>query len=364
MRPWYRIHFSTLFVLAIVLAGLVFINIPGERTGPYARISNRFYHGWPYHYFDRLGSEFTYWSFAGADKRFHTKALVLNLLAVSCIAALVACVCELWIRRNGRLLRFGTRWLLIAIALIAVPIGLVSRDVRRCAHQQQVFQELAQFGAVETTRDLQKFDWLRSLFGDHFHGTIRSAKLSATQPVDRLPDLRSLDSLQRLHLVMPNLPENMDQVAELTNLTGFSVTLTSLDETDRSRLTELTQLPQLDSLQLLVDDIDDGDVLLISAESRVLGLAVSSPRITEKSLHRLSRLKSLTHLTLHAKVILDQDQNIAVFSRFSKLTSMHLLGHGLTAKDADKVRVLWPDASFFGGTPNAFWEILFQRQRE
>jgi hypothetical protein len=362
MRPWYKIHFSTLFVLAIVLAGLVFINIPGERTGPYAQISYRFYHGWPYHYFDRLGADYTYWSFNGADKRFHTKALVLNLLAAICIAALVACVCELWIRRNGRLLRFGTRSLLIATALIAAPIGLVSRDVRRCALQQQVLQELGQFGALETTRDRLKFDWLRSLFGDHFHGTIRSVRLTATQPFDRFPDLRSLDSLQRLGLVMPNIPENMDQVAELTNLAGFSVTLTSLDEMDRSRLTELTQLPQLDSLQLLADDIDDGDVSLISTESRISGLAVSSPKITEKSLHRLRQLKSLTRITLHAAVILDLD--IAVFSRFPRLRSMHLLGNGLTAKDADKLRVLWPDAMVFGGPTNQSWEAYLPSQHK
>jgi len=362
MRPWYRIHLSTLFVLAVVFAMLVFINIPGERTGPYAHISYRFYHGWPHHYFDRLGSDYSYWSFAGADKRFHAKALVLNLLAAFCITALVACACELWIRRNGRLLRFGTRSLLVATAFIATPIGLVSNDVRRCAHQQQVLQELGQFGALETTRDLRRFDWLRSIFGEHFHGTIRSVRLTATQPLDRLPDLRPLESLERLHLKTPNIPENLDQVSELTKLTSFNVTLTSLDELDRSRLTELTELPQLNSLQLLASDVVDGDILLISTDTRVSGLAINSPKITEKSLSRLSRLKSLSHLTLHAAVLLDKD--IDVPSQFPKLRSMHLLGNGLTTKDADKLHALWPDATSFGATTNSSWEIFFPRRRE
>jgi hypothetical protein len=79
MRPWYKIHFSTLFVLAIVLAGLVFINIPGERTGPYAQISYRFYHGWPYHYFDRLGADYTYWSF---NRNLHRRARGMRLRVV------------------------------------------------------------------------------------------------------------------------------------------------------------------------------------------------------------------------------------------------------------------------------------------
>ena len=98
MRPWYQIHFSTLFVLAIVVAALVFINIPGDRM---EIVSNRFYHGWPYHYFDREGSEHSFWSFTGTATRFDGRALLLNVLAAACIVALVACACELWIRRSG-----------------------------------------------------------------------------------------------------------------------------------------------------------------------------------------------------------------------------------------------------------------------
>src|SRR5688572_32251007 len=42
-RPWYRFHFSTLGVMALVVAWMVFINIPGERT---SIISDRLDHGW------------------------------------------------------------------------------------------------------------------------------------------------------------------------------------------------------------------------------------------------------------------------------------------------------------------------------
>src|SRR5688500_13461366 len=104
MRPWYRIHFSTLFVLAMVLAGLIFVNIPGDRT---SAISTRYFHGWPYHYFERDGSDRSFWSFTGGSPQLNTGALILNALTALCIGGLVAMACEWWIRRNGRLFRFG-----------------------------------------------------------------------------------------------------------------------------------------------------------------------------------------------------------------------------------------------------------------
>src|SRR5687768_6235880 len=114
MRPWYRIHLSTLSVLGIVLAGLVFINIPGDR-GPHWPY--RFSHGWPYVYFERSGAADSFWSFAGAATLLHVPELAGNVVVAICIVLLVACPCELWIRKNGRLFRFGIQSMLTATAL-------------------------------------------------------------------------------------------------------------------------------------------------------------------------------------------------------------------------------------------------------
>src|SRR5687767_12503879 len=116
MRPWYRIHRSTLVVLALVGACLVFINIPGD---PVVINSKEFQHGWPYHYFKREGADHSFWSFSGTRGRFYPEALLLNTAAALCIVALVACICELWIRQNGRLFRFGIKSLLMLTALVA-----------------------------------------------------------------------------------------------------------------------------------------------------------------------------------------------------------------------------------------------------
>jgi hypothetical protein len=345
MRPWYKIHFSTLFVLAIVLVVLIFVNVPGEQT---SIVSDRFYHGWPYHYFDREGTPHSFWSFAGTAPHFHGEALLLNVLTAFCLVGLTACACELWIRRNGRLLRFGTRSLIVVTALVAVLVSLVARDVRRSSRQQQALEELAQFGSLETSRDLQKFDWFRSLFGDQFHGSIRRVLLTADRPVHRLSDLSGLETVEGFGLYVPNLPENFEQLSRLPNLKYLSVTLTSAAAADRARLTALTQLPQLYSLGLLGDRVVDEDILQISQESRLEAISIGSSKITAKALRHLSELKSLTSLTLDQNVA--QNQDCSVLLQFPGLSYLNFIGNNITQQDADKMRSLWPDAMVIGGT--------------
>lgn len=353
MRPWYKIHFSTMVVMALVAGCLAFINIPGERT---SIVSHRFYHGWPYHYFDREGAQNSFWSFAGTAPTFHGDALLLNVLTALCLVALVACACELWIRRNGRLLRFGTRSLLVATTLIAGLFGLVSRDVRRCMLQRQTLGQLAQYGSLEIGRDLRKFDWLRSLFGDHFHGTVRWVTLSATGPMDQLPDLTLLDSLSSLSLEVENIPENLDHIARFGKL-KVSITLTSLANTDRHKLTAITELPQLYSLGLLGDDIDDSAVSAISSDTQLEWIAIGSPALTVNSLRRLSELKSVRQLTLDQAVV--QTQDCSPLLHAPQLSFLIFIGNNTTQKDADKMRALWPDAKVVGGnaavSPTGAW---------
>jgi hypothetical protein len=228
-------------------------------------------------------------------------------------------------------------------------LGLVARDVRRCALHQQTLGELAQFGSLEVGRDLRKFDWFRSLFGDHFHGTVRSVALTTSRPMDRLPDLSALDSLVGLNLEAENIPENIDHVADFPKL-KVSMTLTSLADTDRSKLTALSELPQLCSLGLLGDQVDDSAVLLISPDTQLEWISIGSSMLTAKSLTRLRELKSLTQLTLDQEVIRNQD--CSPLLQAPQLSFLIFIGKIFTPQDADKMRALWPDAIVVGG--NAF----------
>jgi len=356
-RPWYRIHRSTLVVLAIVLAWLVFINVPGDR-GPHWPF--RFYHGWPYHYFERGGAEYAFWSFAGTAPRFHPEALVLNAVTALCIQALIACPCELWIRRNGRLLRFGTRAMLAATALFAVLMGFVGRDLRDCYRQQQAIHELATLGSVTASHELRKYDWFRSFLGSYTHGIIDGLDLKVTHQIDRLPDFRSLQNIEWLSLEMRNLPENIGWLAELPKLERLCVALTSLGDSGPEKLGDFTELPELWALALLGDEFDDDAVLHISSETRLGWLAIDSSKITAKGLNRLGQLKTLTSLTLHQSVI--QTQDCSVLLQFPRLRHLTFLGSNLTAQDEQKMRKLWPDAQVVAGTSHVAPGSMIQKK--
>jgi hypothetical protein len=365
LRPWYRIHFSTLSVLAVVLAGFVFINIPGDRT---SLISNRFYHGWPYHYYEREGTQHSYWSFTGTTPQFHVEALLLNLLTAFCLLALTACASELWIRRNGRLFRFGMRSLLGLTALIAVTLGLAMRDLHHCYRQQATITELAKLGSVTAFRDRRPYDWFRILFGDHFHGTIDLVSLTSSRRVDRLPDLRSLTHLESLWLELPGIPENIEQVSQLPSLKGLNVTLTKLTIADRERLRRLTQMPQLYGLGLLGEDVDDDAVLQISPHSQLEYVSIGSSKITDRGISRLSELKMLTNLTLEENLLKGQDWS--AFSKFPKLSFLNLIGGRLApGKVADGMVDIWPNARIVPGTSaiaptSSVWKTSIRILRE
>jgi hypothetical protein len=100
----------------------------------------------------------------------------------------------------------------------------------------------------------------------------------------------------------------------------------------------------------------------------VEALAIESPEITAKGLSPLSRLESLTHLTLDQTVIQVPDHTALL--QLPKLSFLHVLGNNLTAQDADRLRALWPDAKVeFGGksaftSTNPVWETSLRIERE
>ena len=364
MRPWYKIHFATLSILAIVLAWLVFINIPGDVIHEYQR--NRFYHGWPYHYYERVGEAYSYWSFvqptgwAGRPPQFVPQALLLNALAAICILALVACPCELWIRRNGRLFRFGIRSVLVVTTAVAVIMGLVAHDVRRCYRQQQAVRELEQVGSVSTSRNRQKYDWFRSFFGAELHGIVDGVDLVATEPVDRLPDLGLLENISFVGMELPNLPENIKQLAELPKLELLSVKLTSLGGGDPKRLTELTSLPELWRLTLIGEEFA-ATIRHISTTTRLESLDIDASTITDEDLVRISELSSLMSLSFDESVLKTLD--CSVLTLLPNLRELTFVGKNLTAQDEARLQ-LWPNAKIETGTTRDTWEPFISVRME
>jgi hypothetical protein len=348
MRPWYKIHLSTLFVLAIVLAGLVFINIPGDRA---LRESGRFHHGWPYFYFERDGQSRSWWTFTGAVSEFHVGGLLLNLLTMLCIVALVACACELWIRRFGKLWRFSIAAMLAFTAVIAVITGIVVRDIHRCHRQQQALDTLAGLGTVRAMREERKYDWFRSLFGSQFDGTIhRIDVVSAVPTGGRLPDLTALEDLRFLSLEGVTLGAvDIENLATAPKLGTLVLDLRAIRGDPQQALARISELSiRWIHLGLEGDWLNDELLAGLEPDSRIASLAIKSSRVTGGSFQHLSQMKSLEQVWIDGSKVRDWD--FSPLAKAPKLKQIVFYRCNLSQRDEDNLLKLWHDGNLHTGT--------------
>jgi hypothetical protein len=340
MRPWYRIHFSTLAVVGIIFAWMVFINIPADRT---LGSRGRFYHGWPYLYFERNGDPHSWWSFAGGGiPEFHIEALLLNMLVAFCIAALAAFACELWIQRYGRLFRFSILSMLVVTALVASMMGVVVRDLQRSYRQGEVLDELAKLGSVEASRTECRYDWFRSLFGSNLDGTIDGILFISSSPAGAtVPDLSALSDLTSLEWQGVALGSTeLERLSNLPNLKTLVVSVHSLHSESATTLTKLSEHPALLALRLYGDQFDDESVSNISSQSQIKGLGIKSARVTGRSVLHISNLESLEGFYIEGARMRDAD--FSPLARLLKLKSVMFVNCNLSQADEDQLLERWP----------------------
>jgi hypothetical protein len=347
-RPWYRIHPATLGVIAVVVAWLVFINIPGDRV---LRDNRRFHHGWPYLYFEREGAARSWWSFAGTTPEFHIDALLLNILTALCIAGLVACACELWIRRFGRLLRFSIASMLIVTALLAVIMGLVVRDVHRCHRQQQTLDVLARLGTMRADRKERKYDWFRSLLGSQFDGMVYDVRVVSAEPTGApISDLSALDGLRFLNLEGVILgDEDAEHLASLPKLQSLFLHVHAVRGNRRKAFERISELP-IPSFHLVLDgdSFDDESISDLRSGSTIKLLTIISSRVTERVFRHLIEMKSLENIWIEGAQVRDAD--FSVLSKAPKLKEAVFYRCNLSQRDEDQLLKLWPDGNLHTGT--------------
>jgi hypothetical protein len=348
IRPWYRIHRATFGVIAVVVAWLVFINIPGDRT---LRDTGRFHHGWPYFYIERDGAARSWWSFSGASPEFHVGALLLNILTALCIAALVACACEMWIRRFGRLLRFSIASMLLVTALLAVIMGLVVRDIHRCYRQQETLDPLAELGSLSAVREERRYDWFRSLFGSQFDGIIKRVDVKADSPTGAaVPDLGALNGLTFLNLEGVILgEEDIEKLATAPALETLILDVREIRGDPEKILQAVSRLsiPWI-HLGLAGDSLDDECVSRLSQESSIKSLAIKSSRVTAGVFRELGEMKSLERLWLEGALVRDAD--FSPLAKAPKLKEAIFFRCNLSQRDEKNLLALWPDGNLHTGT--------------
>jgi hypothetical protein len=225
-------------------------------------------------------------------------------------------------------------------ALFAVATSFGVREIQRCYRQQRALLDLSQLGSVSTRRELQAYDWLRSLFGDNTHGTVSHLNLIVTRPIERLPNLRAFEDLDYMFLELANVPDNVEQLAELSKLSHLTFTLSSIDPNRLDRLTALSEIPQLDFLWLKGDAFGDSSLRHISPKSKIDGIVLNSSKVTREGVAALGDLPSLHFASLNENVLREPDDALLKLSA----PSVRFVGNQLAARDEERLRRLWPGA--------------------
>ncbi len=294
-RPWYRLHRRTIAILIPGIAWMFLINVPGEKTPSHSQV----HHGWPFIYFSHPPHGPSYWSFAGlrSPQDLDWLAIALNGLIAVGIAGLVAAACEYWIRRYGRLFRFGLSSLLVVTALIATLLGLALRDLQRCSLQERILNGLSARAGVSVHREPRSLDWLRSLLGhqqpSRVVGLIIISKDGA--PLET-PAVGSLSDLRWLRLDNLSLSgEWVDQIARL-RLENLQIELSDIQGNRLEVLRALASVPNLKSLFLRGDTFEDADLAPLASANDLIHFGVVSKRVTGRSLEHLARLEGVRSL--------------------------------------------------------------------
>lgn len=346
-RPLYHLHKQSFAIALLAAAWLVLINFPAE-VKPF---SERVGHGWPRYYYLHDGPIDSYWSFGPAGStppwpailnNLNRSALAHNALIALGIVLVAAVLAELWIRRFGRLFRFGLGAVLAGTALIAVLLGLMRAELQHCLHQQSVLGQLASFANVSVEREPRQYDWIRSLFGQHMPGQVTVLHLEvrdSTPPIP--PGFGSFPELRDLHLDNVVLsPEWVAQIDRLP-LDELQVTASDLHGPRAEVLRSLTAIPILTTLTLSGASFADDDLAAISPPNNLEQLTVRSPKITDRLFGHLVNLPRLKELEFE-----DADftgANFAPLLQISHLYMVRFVGCKMSEEDKERLSKLPPN---------------------
>ena len=221
-------------------------------------------------------------------------------------------------KAKRRLPRFGTRTVLIAVALLAVILASltahVNRRVREFKHEEDAIKQIEKVGGTFDYRvvndPLPRWFYgidLRHVVGVDFTGTsVQDRELEL---------LHKLSWLRRLNLTdtSPNLLAG-DKLRNFTRLEVLKLDRTGHSDEELARLDELSQLKSLSLRGLPVS----GKLLSkLTAAKQLRSLDITGTNIGNTDLSDLQSLTNLTGLSLSASQI--SKESVATFSTMPKL---------------------------------------------
>lgn len=189
--------------------------------------------------------------------------------------------------QRRRWLQFRLRTLLVAITVLAIPLGVI---VERAERQRRAVERIESLGGTvwydyqygvnakgETTITMNmphptSFSWARRLLGDHYFDTVWHVNAIEWRPVPQTPTFQ--------HFMGPTPMQ------------------TKLSQAPTQAIGAIGQLRHLKSLDLCKSRTTDADLKYLTPLTRLERLELNDTLVTDAGLQSLSHSKQLKHLNI------------------------------------------------------------------
>ena len=366
-RPWWKLHFSTKVVIAMVVLGLVLANVPGQQVmrvdvpnqmsnyGPHFTPYAYYEHGWPVRYLSRWGIQTgasaprwtSCWQVTEKVTDFSPFRMVLNFCICTLLVGLAATIFEVWRRRRQSLVRFRLSELFGVITLVAMGSGWVQYKIRLANDERVALREAAANYRTRnpgnTLTEEVEYEhggptFLREFAPNHdpfiLLDHVVSADVVDQNPrfTDRLPHLkcvtaggfdeegaRAVATLQELEGLNSNMGGlgDLSRYSPLRRLRGINLYESEVTERDVEWLGRCTNLEQIEMRGV---NIGDEGLRKLCSLKRLKALSVGGgyegPKFTDGCFELLSQLDSLEELELSGNF---QGRTVEALLRLKKL---------------------------------------------
>jgi hypothetical protein len=375
-HPWYRLHFSTWILAAVVLAVLTLIVVPGRFNNREAFVGGiLFYeHGWPFVFLDRslASSDARYlkeardkeglrwalhgdkfgcsdngfadvgppwlhgenWSFSG-DIFVSLAGLALDLATALVIVATIALIYDRWARRRWQ---YSLRTLLGAGLLIAVVMGWWRQSINERNQDAQAATTLRDKG-LDVYWRCDAPTWLRDLVGANhlrpFHHVVSVSVrideggdyVDTSSVVDAdLKRISNWSHLQQLFLDGAGITDaGLDNIKGLHELESLSLEGTQITD---AGLENIHDLPRLVSIMLNRTKVTGAGLRFLHDLPCLDDLSLDNTQITDDSLHYLKTLPELRSVWLNDTKV--TDAGLPHLKALAKLKRLYLNGTSVT----------------------------------
>jgi hypothetical protein len=358
-RPWWKLHFSTKVVIAVVVIGLIFANVPGQEVayvdvpdaggkyGPDYYPYYRYEHGWPASYMariDQFGIAGNCWTLHDRVSEFHAFSLASDIAVAVLIVSASALIVEIWRRRRGSLSRFRLIELFGLMTVVAVFAGWLQYEIRQVREERSALREAladlherfptSGYGEVDVENDqFLNYEhrgptFVRELAGNYLPFA-RLDHVVCSDIVDANP--RYADRFPYLLCISPHPPRSDEPweqaVAKLRNLETLGLLWTGM-----GNLSDHPPLRSLRGINLYDSGATERDLRWLGQCSNLEEVDLTDVIVTDEHLRLLLPLKKLKALSVGKAGDSPEltDECFEIFAQFSQLENLWLFGefHG------------------------------------